>query len=232
MSEDLHSPPPEILGVLGHDLRNPLSAISALSTLTLRRSDLPEPLRARLALIKQAATRALELTGTLLAFSESRSQRGLAIAPVAGDLADISRGAVDELRAAHPDRAIELVAAGDCRCECDPARLAQVVSNLVGNALAHGSAHEPVRVAVTGQDSAVSLEVINHGPAISAELVPSLFEPFRRGPATPDRPGGLGLGLYIVREIVTAHRGAVTVDSVEGKTRFRVQLPRALSWAG
>jgi signal transduction histidine kinase len=172
----------------------------------------------------------LEMIETLLDFTASRFTGSLPIAPVATDLHDVCRGVVRELRAAAPDRSIELALEGDGRGTWDPARLAQVVSNLVSNALQHGARHSPVRVYVAGDDTAALLAVENEGPAIAPELMRVLFEPFCRGPSVPgaSRARGLGLGLYIARQLVHAHGGTIDVESTpERGTAFTVRLPRA-----
>ena len=223
----------QMIGVLGHDLRNPLTAISALSALSLRGAELPGRLGPRLEQIDKAATRALEMIKSLLQFSEGRFH-GFSVSPTPSDLRELGRAVIDEIVAAHGGRAIELLAEGDCTCRCDPARIAQVLANLVSNALAHGADDGPVRLAVASTPAALDIQVTNHGPAIPPELMPHLFEPFQRGPGSTQRAGapgrerGLGLGLYIVHEIVRAHRGSVTVTSSERDgTCFRVSLPRA-----
>ena len=216
-----------MIGVLGHDLRNPLTAISALAALSLRGGPLPDRMTPRLEQIDKAATRALEMIRSLLQFSEGRFH-GFALSPEHTDLRDLGRQVIDEITAAHGDRSIELVADGDCTCDCDPARISQVLANLVSNALAHGAADHPVRLAVTRVPDALDIRVTNHGPTIPPDLMGHLFEPFQRGPGATGRPRGLGLGLYIVREIVRAHRGSVTVTSSEPDgTCFRVSLPSA-----
>jgi signal transduction histidine kinase len=219
--------------VLGHDLRNPLPAISALAALSLR-GPLPDRLGPRLEQIDKAATRALEMIKSLLQFSEGRFH-GFDVARTPSDLRALGRAVIDEITAAHGGRAIELLAEGDCTCECDPARIGQVLANLVSNALAHGAEDSPVQLAVASTPEALEIRVTNRGPAISPELMMHLFEPFQRGPGSTharppgstERARGLGLGLYIVREIVQAHRGSVTVTSTEHDgTCFRVSLPR------
>jgi PAS domain S-box-containing protein len=229
----------QMIGVLGHDLRNPLTAISALAALSLRGAALPDRLGPRLEQIDKAATRALEMIKSLLQFSEGRFH-GFTVAPTPSDLRALGRAVIDEITAAHGGRAIELLADGDCTCECDPARIGQVLANLVSNALAHGAEDSPVQLAVASTPDALEIRVTNHGPAISPELMVHLFEPFQRGqgsaaraPGTTERARGLGLGLYIVREIVHAHRGSVTVTSTERDgTCFRVSLPRACGASG
>ncbi len=219
-----------MIGILGHDLRNPLGAVRALATLLVRRDDMPESARAPLAEIGRASQRMLELIETLLDFTVSRFTGALPIAPIPTDLHQVCRAVVGELRAASPDRTIELHLVGDGSGRWDPARLAQVVSNLVANALGHGSADRPVRVAVEGDDAEAVLEVANEGPPIAPELLPVLFEPFNGGssPRGGSRARGLGLGLYIVGQVVHTHGGTIEVESTaERGTRFTVRLPRA-----
>jgi PAS domain S-box-containing protein len=219
-----------MLGVLGHDLRNPLGAVRALATLLGRRKDLPEDALVLVGEIGRASQRMLELMETLLDFTVSRFKGGLPIAPIPTDLHEVCRAVVGELRAAEPDRVVELRLDGDGRGVWDPARMAQVVSNLVANALQHGAADGPVRVSVGGDDGEAVLEVENDGPAIAPELMPVLFEPFSGGSALRDASParGLGLGLYIVNQVVHTHGGTVEVDSTpERGTTFTVRLPRA-----
>ncbi|HYX91553.1 MAG TPA: ATP-binding protein [Myxococcaceae bacterium] len=218
-----------MLGILGHDLRNPLSAVRALASLLLEREDLPGDARESVEEIGRAGQRMLEMIETLLDFSKGRFQGGLPIAPVQADLHEVCRTAVDELLAAEPGRAIELQLDGNGRGIWDPARIAQVVSNLVANALEHGARHGTVRVSVGGDDEEAVLEVENQGPAISPELMAVMFQPFSRGSALRDasQARGLGLGLYIVSQIVSAHGGTIAVHSSEQRgTRFTVRLPR------
>ena len=221
-----------LMGILGHDLRNPLSAVRTLAALLERREDLPESVRANLAEIGRAGQRMLEMIGTLLDFTNSRFQGGLPISPVPTDLNAVCRDVVGELLAAAPGRTIELELEGDGRGTWDPARMAQVVSNLIGNAIEHGASGAPVRVAVRGDGEEALIEVRNHGPAIAPELMAVMFEPFRRGAgslrsATHARGRGLGLGLYIAAQVVSAHGGTIAVESTaEHGTLFTVRLPR------
>jgi PAS domain S-box-containing protein len=219
----------QVIGILGHDLRNPLGAVRALAALLQRRGDLPDSARAAVAEIDRAGERMLEMIRTLLDFATSRFTGGLPIAPVAADLRAVCRIAVDELRAASPGRRIELDVRGDATGAWDPARVAQVVSNLVANALEHGARNTPVRVRVRGGPDTVVLEVRNDGPVIPGELRAVMFEPFCRGSSRRDASSarGLGLGLFIAREIVRAHGGTIEVESSPQRgTTFRVRLPR------
>ncbi len=219
----------QVMGILGHDLRSPLGAVRALTSLVLRREGLPEGVRESLAEIDRAGKRMLDLIATLLDFSESRFTGVLPIAPAPADMHELCRGAIEELLAAHPGRSIDVDVEGDGCGTWDPIRLSQVVSNLVGNALQHGTRFGPVRVSIRGDEEAVVLEVANDGPAIAPDLLPVLFEPFRGGSTGPGSPPrGLGLGLYIVRQIVNAHGGEISVESTaERGTVFTVTLPRA-----
>jgi len=220
----------QMIGILGHDLRSPLSAVRALASLLLRREDLAENVREGLAEIGRAGQRMLGMIGTLLDFTNSRFNGSLPITRVPTDLHEVCRGVVDELLAAEPSRTIELHLDGDGRGTWDPVRIAQVVSNLVANALEHGAKRAPVRVSVGGDGEDAVLEVENQGPAIAPELMAVMFEPFCRGSALRDasHARGLGLGLYIVSQVVNAHGGTIAVESnAERGTTFSVRLPRA-----
>jgi sigma-B regulation protein RsbU (phosphoserine phosphatase) len=222
-----------VVGILGHELRNPLSAIVALARVTMSREDLPGEVRERLSQMDRAAQRSLAMIESLLDFSHSRWKGALPTRPVLTDPREIADRVIDELRAANPDRVIALDARSSAPFEMDPARMEQVLSNLIGNAIIHGSAETPVEVSVAVGETEALLEVRNRGPVIPADQVASLFQPFTQGvgaASESERPRGLGLGLYIVREIVSAHDGTVSVDSDnESGTRFRIHLPRRLS---
>jgi signal transduction histidine kinase len=214
-----------IMGVLGHDLRSPLSAVRALSQVMLRDDSTPADVREMVEQISRAAQRMSEMISTLLDFTASRFRGGLPITKEPSDLYEIVSAVIDELRAAHRGRLIGLDTHGDPRGHWDPARLAQVVSNLVANALAYGAVDQPVQVSIVG-DIDVALSVSNRGPTIAPDLLTSIFEPFRRGPCVEQR-GGLGLGLYIVDQIVRAHDGTITVESTsERGTVFTVRMSR------
>ena len=211
--------------VLGHDLRNPLSAVLA-ATYLLRRSADPLALKTA-AQIEASSLRMQRMIEDLLDLARARLGSGIAIHPDHADLGTVVARVAQEHQAAWPDRPILVSPRGDLTGRWDPDRLAQVVSNLVGNAVQHGDAGSPVEVMLDGSDPAqVGLTVVNAG-RIPPQILPSLFDPFRSGRHRNGRSGGLGLGLYIVQQIVQAHGGRITVQSGEGGlTEFRVVMPR------
>ncbi|MCU1278538.1 MAG: multi-sensor signal transduction histidine kinase [bacterium] len=217
-----------MMGILGHDLRNPVSAVLGLAGLVRLEEGLSEPAREHLALIEQAARRMNEMIGTLLDFTRLRFHGSLPVAAQEMDLQELVSGVVAELQAAHRRRAIELCARGNLRGRWDPGRIAQLLSNLASNALSHGARESPVSVALAEEGEDVLLSVSNRGPVIPPELVDRLFEPFQQG---MDSGGngrrGLGLGLFIVREIVRAHGVTIDVRSAGDLTTFAVTLPRS-----
>jgi PAS domain S-box-containing protein len=220
----------ELMGILGHDLRNPLGAISVATGMMGKRADLPPALREYVERIRRAGKRMNEMIRTILDFTQVRFHGALPVRPAHADLAEVAHAIVDELRAAEPERTIELDIRGDATGRFDAARVGELLSNLVGNALMHGGADEPVRVSLDADDDDVWLRVHNRGEAIAPEQKAALFEPFRRGPESGARSGGLGLGLYIVRQIVAAHGGTIAVESnADDGTTFIVRLPRGVA---
>jgi signal transduction histidine kinase len=218
-----------MVAILGHDLRNPLGAILASAGLLRgKRSSSTTSTLGVVERIERAARRMTEMTATLLDFTQVRGNRRLPVSLAPADLAEVSRAVIDELRTSHPERTIALSIRGDARGLWDAARMGQVISNLVGNALTHGATGGRVSVAIDAGADELTLRVHNFGPTIAPEQVPKLFEPFRRGGATQaGTRRGLGLGLFIVKQIVLAHAGDVAVESTPGGgTTFIVRLPR------
>lgn len=213
------------MAILGHDLRNPLSSVT-MGIALLRRKEGAQS-QVTLNRIAASAARMSRMIDQLLDLTRSRLGGGIAIAPVPMNLGKLVMEVADEERAAHPERTLVVEATGDLEGQWDPDRLAQVVSNLVGNAIAHGAPEGPVRVTARGEGDVVELAVCNPGPRIPDDLKEVLFDPFRRGQQATSRTSGLGLGLYITREIVTAHGGTIHVAStdVDG-TVLRVKLAR------
>ncbi len=214
----------EILAMIAHDLRQPLNTL-VLGSSMLADAKVPDEARARAgAQLGRAAARMNRMIEELMTFSRARARGPMPIESEAVDLEVLLRDVVEELRVAHPEHGIALRAVTPCRGHWDPHRLAQVVSNLVENAIAHGSAGTTVDIGITATETRACFWVENRGETISAELLQTIFDPFRRGARTGKR-SGLGLGLYIVARIVAAHAGAIDVASADGLTRFTVTLP-------
>jgi signal transduction histidine kinase len=212
---------------LSHDLRTPLGAIVAGASL-LTGSD-QERERKVAERILSSGRRMTEMIDQLLDLSRARLSGGIPVATQPVDLRALAERIVGELRISAPSAVIETSASGDLYGEWDEGRLAQVLSNLLGNSVRHGQAGT-IRLTLSGdQPHAVIFSVQNAG-AIPDEIRAQLFDPFRAGSATRHRKEGLGLGLYIVKQIVEAHGGLVEVesDSASG-TCFTVTLPRRRS---
>ena len=217
-----------VLGILGHDLKSPLSAASALTQLVLRHEGLPEVVVRRVAAIDSSMDRMNDLIGTLLDFSESRFKGTIHIARTGTDLEVICSRVAREQMAESAGRTILQHYEGPLEGHWDPVRLEQVVSNLLSNALHHGRAEGVVALGARVEGSDAVLEVANEGETIPAAVLSKLFEPFWRGPPSePTGRRGLGLGLYIVRQITLAHGGSVAAESTDDRgTVFTVRLPR------
>ena len=221
------------LGMLGHDMRTPLNAIVATASL-LRAINAGEQVSAAAARLIRSGASMRVLLDDLVDFNRTHLGLGIKVVKKDIDLAEELGGEVEQLRVVHPDRRIEFAVTGDAVGHYDGGRLKQVLRNLVSNAIVHGSPDTPVRVALVGEEPEIRLKVTNEGPAIDPSFQSQLFDPLTRGLAqTSSREynDGLGLGLFIVRELVLAHGGRVEVrsDSTEGETTFTVILPRLKS---
>ncbi|MFP2910762.1 PAS domain-containing protein [Pyxidicoccus sp. 3LFB2] len=218
-----------LMGIVGHDLRSPLQAIAMSSTMLLRGSAPESPQHQRAARILTSVRRMDHLIRDLLDYARVSQGGTLPIQRWRVSLEDACRIVVDELVTAYPDRVIHLALRGDLVGEWDLDRLAQLVGNLVANALTHGARGVPVEVRGDGDGDEVVLEVANAGNPIPPSLLPRLFQPFTRADEGGDPLKGVGLGLFIVQEIVNAHGGRVQVTSTrETGTVFQVRLPRGV----
>ena len=216
----------QMIGIVSHDLRNPLGSIS-LSAQQLARGDLTVNQQRALLRIGRSSERASRLVADLLDFTQARLGDGLRVTRAAIDLHETTAQTLDELAAAHPTRTIAHVRAGDGACVADAMRLAQVLTNLVANAMAYGDPASPVTVTSSVDDTSFALAVHNQGAPIPRELQESLFRPMTRGAHAVDRTRSVGLGLFIVREIARAHGGdATVVSTAENGTTFRAAFPR------
>jgi PAS domain S-box-containing protein len=219
-----------LLGIVGHDLRNPLAAVSTWLQVLAQSPVLTGEDHAALARIDRTIGRMRRMIAQLLDFTHARQAGGIPVRPRHVDLGAVCREVIEELSSAHPGRLRLDAAAADLTGEWDPDRLQQMLSNLVGNALEHGDGGA-VQVGVAAEIGAVRLEVHNRGPAIPEAELPRLFDPYRRARAASltAQAGNLGLGLYIVEQIVHAHGGSIAVISTERQgTTFRVRLPRRM----
>lgn len=218
----------QAIGVVSHDLRNPINAIRMSASLLLRRGGLDDVQAKAVARILSSSERAQRMIRDFLDFSQARLGGGIPVVPREVDVHEVAQSAVDEVHLAHPDRRVEVARSGRGVGLWDPDRLAQVVGNLVANAFQHGAPGEVVRVVTRGDDHGVEIEVVNGGPPIPPEQQRNLFVPFQRGrDAKGSGTGSIGLGLYITRQLVLAHGGSVEVRSaLESGTVFTVRLPR------
>ena len=215
-----------LVGTVSHDLRNPLAVIVAGCERLLATCDASQ--RTVLDRVLRSAHTATRIISDLLDVTQARVQGGLTIDKREVDLAQVVGDLVEDLRTSNPQRTIELAVPGRVRGHWDPDRITQALGNLVTNALHHGERGAPVRIALDPADDACTIRVHNRGAPIPTELIPHLFDPFRAGSAQRKPGGGLGLGLYIVAQIVNAHGGSVAVESsAEHGTELALTLPRS-----
>jgi signal transduction histidine kinase len=216
-----------LLGMLGHDMRSPLNCIvTTASYLVSLKAD--EEVSEAAALLIRSGASMKALLDDLTDFNRTSTGLGLKVVPADLDLADALGDELEQLRAAHPGRRIEFAASGDTRGRWDGTRLQQLLRNLVLNAVRYGTPDPPIRVTLHGEQRDVRLEVCNGGHIDPSELR-EIFDPLRRGAAgraSADARQGMGLGLFIVREIARAHGGEVEARSVGEQTTFAVLLPR------
>jgi two-component system sensor histidine kinase/response regulator len=213
------------VAILGHDLRSPLGAIR-MSAEAIARSVDDHRARRPAERILRSTDRMTRMIEQLLDLARVRQGQGILLQLVSTNLGDVAGPILQELQEAQPHARLEVSRSGDLGGRWDPDRLCQVVSNLVGNAIQHGAAGHPIRVELEGTERAtVRLRVRNVG-AIAEGAMPTLFEPFKQGAAPKAGDKGLGLGLFIAREIVRAHGGDLAVRVVDESTLFEATLPR------
>lgn len=219
----------QFLAVLGHDLRNPLAAVRAGTNL-LGRSALDPDQREVLEAMRQTTDRMARLVDDLLDLARGRLAGGIRIDPDSDIPLTRTLGSVlAEITSAHPDRRIETDFRIDAAPAVDHLRIAQMFSNLLGNAVAHGSPQVPIQVTAETRPDGFALSVANGGAPIPTEAQARLFQPYFRHGASAH--GGLGLGLYIAAQIARAHGGTLGVTSTEAETRFTFMMPMAAAKA-
>lgn len=218
------------LAILGHDLRTPLNAVVAASSFLVTSGGLTGRSLVMAERIKSSGRRMTGLVGDLLDFTRSRLGRGIPLTAVEVDLAEIGREVVEEVQAMHPTGDLRFEVDGDVRGDWDPSRVSQAMSNLIANAVQHGTESTPIVVTVRGAADEVVVSIHNLGRVIKAEDQQLIFDPFKRlvSEESDGLPrGSMGLGLYIAKEIALAHGGSIELRStVEKGTTFELHLPR------
>ena len=211
--------------VLGHDLRNPLSAILNSANL-LERISKDDVVKQSVTRMVNSGKRMSRMIDDMLDLTRARLGGGIPLRRQDAELSQIVQRVIHEVQLSSPEGRFEIRHAGESSGYWDADRLTQVTSNLLGNALEHGDKRDPIDVVLNGtRVDRVTLEVTNTG-VVPAEVLPHLFDPFRGGQRQLGRREGLGLGLYIVQQIVLAHGGRVDVRTDERRTTFLVELPR------
>jgi K+-sensing histidine kinase KdpD len=212
----------QFIAVLGHDLRNPLASIGA-GTELLRKTPLDERARSIVAMMDRSIARMSTLINDVLDFARGRLGHGLTLTCSTTPLEPVLKQVIEELQTIHPERTIEAEFHLTHPVVADRGRVAQLLSNLLGNALTYGAENEPVRVKAT-TNGRFELVVSNKGNPIPAAAMDRLFHPFSRGEVRPNQKG-LGLGLYIASEIARAHGGKIQAQSSAEATRFTFSMP-------
>jgi signal transduction histidine kinase len=215
------------VSVLGHDLRNPLEAITLASS-SIASLPCTQDQHVRMAeMIQRSSARMARMISDIIDLAHAHLGEGIPSIPRRCNMGEICEEAAHELRLAHPDRTIELSTSGDLEGYWDRDRAIQAISNLIGNAVQHGSDPIVVEAVEAGDRTAVITRVKNRGSAIPAERLAQLFDPFQHGPERPmGAHAGLGLGLFIVQQIALSHGGVCEVESTAQETKFAITWPR------
>ena len=231
-NENIEQAKEMFIAILGHDLRTPLGAIDTSARFMLDAEELGEPHRTLLARIAASTARTKHLIGALLDFTRSRLGGGIPVERGQSDLEEILDDVVAEIMAAYPERRVEVTVRGEMLGPWDAARIGQALTNLIGNAVEHGSPRDPVSIELREDEGGVTIAIHNRGAVIPAQQLDGIFNPMKvspiaRKPPTGGPSGHLGLGLYIAERIVDAHEGRIDVESSEaGGTTFTIHLPR------
>lgn len=217
-----------LIGIVSHDLRNPLNTIMLGTSMLLEKGELAPNAIKTLGRIQIAAERAERLISDILDYTQAHLGGGIRVDRRPKDLGQLLRQSVDEFEIAHPDYEFELVVTGDTRADLDPDRIAQVLGNLLSNAVHYSPRNTRVGIQVQGDEGSVAFAVHNRGTVIPADRLRDIFEPMQQVTAGSGRGHrSVGLGLYIVDSIVRSHGGTlgVTSTALDGTT-FTVTLPR------
>ncbi len=220
-----------LIGIVGHELRSPVQAIRLSAELALHMAGMNERQTVLFKNVLESADRMGALIKTLIDVTQARYGAGLPVVRSMMDMGFVARQIVDEVRAQYPRRAIEISMSGKLSGEWDKARIGQVFSNLLNNAIQYGFQDAPIRVEVEGGPQTITLALSNEGVPIAPERIEAIFDPLTRG--LPDenslgQSANLGLGLYITKQVVLAHGGTIGVVSSEtGGTTFTAVIPRS-----
>jgi signal transduction histidine kinase len=218
------------LAILGHDLRNPLNAMVVSAEVLADDLGRGSESAAVAAQIIASGDAMSGMLADFLDFAQTKLGKAIPVTRVTMDVAPLCNAVIQEIQAAHPEMNICLITRGDLTGEWDSARIRQMLSNLVGNAVQHGAVDRAIEVVAAEAGDDVLFTIRNEGAAIPENLLPRIFEPMTRGSSAETRKsvptGSMGLGLYIAREVATAHDGEIRVESTAAKTTFSVQLPR------
>jgi sigma-B regulation protein RsbU (phosphoserine phosphatase) len=216
----------QMVGIVSHDLRNPLSAILTGATVMGLGNDLPEMKARALARVVSSTQRARRLIDELLDFTLARVGRGMSVTRLPVDLHQLTARIVDELAPAFPGRSLKYASLGVGRCDVDADRLSQLVGNLVGNAVTYGAPDKDVTITSWLVGTTATITVHNEGTPIPDGSLASIFEPMVRGTPENSSARSVGLGLFIVRAIALAHDGEVSVrSSARDGTTFEFSFP-------
>ena len=214
----------QFIAILGHDLRNPLSAVNSVAQL-LKRMPLDDKVKRMANILQDSGYRMSSLVDNLMDFARARLGEGIVLNVKQNEpLVNILTHIIEELKLIWPDRVIETDFSLLQPFTCDGKRIGQLFSNLLGNALTHGKANANVFVKASSADTKLNIAVSNSGEKIPDEAMKHLFKPFSRG-VIKKHQEGLGLGLYIASEIAKAHKGALSVDSTPELTTFTLTIP-------
>ncbi|MFO6465409.1 ATP-binding protein [Jannaschia sp. KMU-145] len=219
----------QFISILGHDLRNPLAGATCAVEYLRDRETLSDRGRTVIATADQSLRRMSTLIDDVLDFARARLGGDIGVDRRCGVvLRPVLAQTVAEIAMAHPDTVFEEEYAFTDPVACDPDRIAQLVSNLLGNAVFHGEPGGTVRIRAADDGDRLAVAITNHGGRIPAAVKAMLFQPFRR--ADPgNSPNGLGLGLYISKQIADGHEGDIAVDSDGTETTFTLRIPRDLT---
>ena len=219
----------EFIAVLSHDLRNPLAAIDSAARILLRDDGHDAKTRDMLEMQQKSVVRMSGLIDDVTDFAQVRLGGGIRMRKNPDfDLQPMLEQTVQEVRIANPEATIIETYEFMEPVECDSARISQLLSNLMSNALTHGRTDRPTRVFARDENRKFVLTVTNEGEPIPQSARPMIFEPFSRG-SHSESQNGLGLGLFIARGIAEAHGGTLIMSSDAERTEFTFTMPRTFT---